>query len=508
VASGLCVVLMLGGSVAGLAGTASAAACVPPELSASGDIDGDGAADVAVGMPSYADGSGAVDVRLSNSPSVLLRASDLGAGTGEGDGFGAAVVVADLDRDYCADLVIGAPAEGQSDASDGAGDNEGQVHLVFGRPGGLDLSSSIVLRHDSSDLDFFGSSLAVVSREDEAREVSVWDIYVGAPRATVNGHELAGEVFRYSLEPSPAGRVTATLREVQSQDSAGVPGSSEDGDGFGSVLASVGAGGVLVGAPDENVGSARDAGAVWFLRVNADGEPIAAQRWTQDSPGVPGTAETGDHFGAALSSHHTIAAIGVPDEDSGSHQNSGMIMTLTRRWETSAFGVGVAMTQDTAGVPGAAETGDRFGAAVAVGSSLLCQESNDVAVGIPGEDLGTRTDAGAIILIALSTLGSCPSKVLRQGSGLAGAAETGDQVGAVLGLTPGTAVSDSDDDLYASRLLIGIPKEDIGAVIDAGMVLSSGAGLVSDGVPHTALKFSKGYRLGDNYGMRLTSLLG
>jgi hypothetical protein len=212
VASGLCVVLMLGGSVAGLAGTASAAACVPPELSASGDIDGDGAADVAVGMPWYADGSGAVDVRLSNSPSVLLRASDLGAGTGEGDGFGAAVVVADLDRDYCADLVIGAPAEGQSDASDGAGDNEGQVHLVFGRPGGLDLSSSIVLRHDSSDLDFFGSSLAVVSREDEAREVSVWDIYVGAPRATVNGHKLAGEVFRYSLEPSPAERVPLCAR--------------------------------------------------------------------------------------------------------------------------------------------------------------------------------------------------------------------------------------------------------------------------------------------------------
>ena len=57
---------------------------------------------------------------------------------------------------------------------------------------------------------------------------------------------------------------------------------------------------MLIGAPDEIVGSAREAGAAWFLRVNAGGEPITSQRWTQDSAGVPGTAETGDHFGAAL----------------------------------------------------------------------------------------------------------------------------------------------------------------------------------------------------------------
>ena len=68
-------------------------------------------------------------------------------------------------------------------------------------------------------------------------------------------------------------------------------------------------------------------------------------------------------------------------------------------------------------------------------------------------------------------------------------------------------MSDENDHLYVSRLLIGIPKEDLGAVIDAGMVLSSGAGLVSDGVARTSLRFSQGYLLSNNYGMRLTSPL-
>jgi hypothetical protein len=498
---GLSVVLMLGGVVA-VAGPAAAAGCAPEYVRGNSDIDGDGSADLAVGMPWHADGSGAVDVRGTGSPSVLLRAADLGAGTGEGDRFGTAIAVGDLDQDGCADLVVGAPAEGQSDASDGTGNNEGQVHLVFGKPGGVDTSTSIVLPHDSSNLDHFGIALALQARSDEASGKNVHDLFVGAPRATVNGHELAGEVFRYTITPSTTGRVTATLREVRTQDSAGVPGAAENGDGFGSVLAATDRGGVLVGAPEENVGSIRDAGSVTFLRVNAAGAAISSQSWSQNSAGVPGSAEKDDRFGAALGARGLQAVVGVPDENSGSRADTGMIQVFNRSSGTSGFSPGKAISQDTKGIPGSMEAGDRFGAALAVGVGVLCQESTDVAVGVPGEDVGTRKDAGVLALIQVSGEGGCPAKALRQGSGLAGAAEAGDQVGSVLGLTRGRGDLEED---YADRLLIGVPNEDIGASPDAGMVQPARGGLLVNGAVSPSITFSKGYLLADNYGQELAS---
>jgi hypothetical protein len=223
-------------------------------------------------------------VHGTGSPPVVLTAAALGAGTGAGDRFGSAIAMADLDHDGCADLVIGAPGEGQSTGSDGAGGNEGQVHVVFGGVGGVESSTTIVLPHDSSDLDHFGTALALVGYYDGT--ANVHDLYVGAPGATVGGHQLAGEVFRYTLTPDPIKRVVATLREVRSQDSDAVPGDAESGDQFGSVLAATD-GGVLVGAPQEDIGSVRDAGAAWYLRVNAAHAPAASQSWSQASIGMP-----------------------------------------------------------------------------------------------------------------------------------------------------------------------------------------------------------------------------
>jgi hypothetical protein len=500
---GLSAVVLLGGSVVMTAGPASAAACDVGGSNTRADIDGDSSADAVVGMPWYGDGSGAVDLRFTGSASVVLRAGALGAGTGEGDGFGAAIAVGDLDGDGCADLVVGAPAEGQSDASDGSGGNEGQIHLVFGKAGGVDLTSSIVVPHDSDGqtLPHFGASLALVTRWDDAAGRNVKDLYVGSPDATVAGRAGAGEVFQYTIAPSTTGRVTTTLRRRWTQNSAGVPGSAEAGDGFGTELAATDIGGVIVGAPNENVGSVRDAGSAWFLRVNAAGAAITSQAWSQDSPGVTGAAETDDHFGSAVSARGTYAVVGVPDENSGSKADSGMIQTFGRIAGdklTPAKGI----TQDSPGIPGALEAGDRFGAAVAAGAALICQESVDVAVGAPGEDVGTRKDAGTIALVPLEAGTGCSATALRQGSGLAGAAESGDQVGSVLGLT--RRQDDLEED-YSDRLLIGVPLEDLGASGDAGMVQPARGGITVNGVAAASLQFSQGYLLADHYGMQLSS---
>ncbi len=57
----------------------------------------------------------------------------------------------------------------------------------------------------------------------------------------------------------------------------------------------------MVGAPGEALGSTRNAGAVTVLFGSASGLTTSgAKGYTQNTSGVPGTAETGDAFGKAV----------------------------------------------------------------------------------------------------------------------------------------------------------------------------------------------------------------
>ena len=80
---------------------------------------------------------------------------------------------------------------------------------------------------------------------------------------------------------------------------------------------------------------------------------------------MPGKAETRDHFGAAVSFFGEHLAVGVPDEDVGASSNAGMVQLF--RWSSTTPLPTGEVKQYTPGVPGVVETGDRFGAAVAVG---------------------------------------------------------------------------------------------------------------------------------------------
>ncbi|MEE4419372.1 FG-GAP and VCBS repeat-containing protein [Streptomyces bugieae] len=190
-------------------------------------------------------------------------------------------------------------------ASDGGA---GRLTVLHGAAGGLG-SQRAVLDQESpgvpghnEDGDGFGRALAAADLDGDGRaELAV------AGRGE-GGGGIGGRVtVVYGAAGGPGtGRPTLFV----DQDTEGVPGTSEPEDTFGGALA-IGdvdgdhVGDLVVGAPGETLGSGtaavKSAGAVTVLRGSPGGLTTAgAQMYTQDSPGVPGAAEPGDRFGAAL----------------------------------------------------------------------------------------------------------------------------------------------------------------------------------------------------------------
>ena len=453
-----------------------------------GDVDGDARADLVVGMPDRAGSTGAVDLRVSRAPSSVLTRAAAGLGTGEtGDRFGAAVALADLDGDGCHDLLVGAPGAGGS----------GRVYLVRGSTSGFSTSGVRTLA-GVADGDGFGSAVAVARN----RAGTGFDLWVGAPLADA-GSTDAGSVHHYAVASSGPDVVLDHVETV-SQDSDGVPGASEAGDRFGSQLAASRMG-VVVGVPREDIGAAADAGAVTVVRsVDEDAGFDGADGWSQDSPGVPGVAETGDMLGASVSALELYAAAGAPGEDVGRSTDAGLVQVLAPVTPTQ-LGPGMAYTQDSPGIPGAVEAGDRFGAAVVLHEDRCFDDGVDAAVGAPGEDLtvsgSSRANAGSVTLFTVTSWPDCAATAVSQNTYLAGTPEAGDALGSALGVGP--HAEDTDD--VNDRVYIGVPGEDVGDTVDAGTVqpASVGSGAYSTRfVVAGAWRTHAGYSGGDTSGLR------
>jgi hypothetical protein len=374
----------------------------------------------------------------------------VGAGKGDLHRFGASAVIARLNNDEYPDLVVGAPGV----AAKGI---KGRVVLLFGSEKGITAKGAQVLSAGEAG-DEFGAS--VVSSQHILLSQHI--LYVGAPGHDQDGIANAGALYRYSI--SAKGKATAIDRLTQSLPALG--GISQADQRFGEVLAP-GDDGVVIGLPNAVVGSAVGAGEMIHLHAGRTSATFTAEIWTQDSPGVPGTAEAGDHFGAAVVPNGY--AVGIPGEDVGSIVDAGAVQTFIKHYEgpnhidDEVFEPRLFITQADAKLPGRVEAGDRFGAALTSGI-LHKDEENTLVVGAPGEDVGAVADAGSVTFIWLPTSAGhlcCefPTTTIRQGRGLPGTPEAGDALGATLGQTNGD--NSRGEGLYDS-LLIGAPGEDVG----------------------------------------------
>ena len=175
---------------------------------------------------------------------------------------------------------------------------------------------------------------------------------------------------------------------------------------------------VIVGWPISTVGARDDAGAVVSIVGRSSGLSASGARILhQNTPGVPEVAETGDHFGASIAAGDVTGdgradvVVGVPEENKYDRVNVGAF-TLLKGSSVGLTGVGSQyFDQNTTGVPGTAETNDRFGDVVTL-LDLNGDGKRDAAVGDRWED----SDRGTVTLFRGSSTGLTPTELITAAS--------------------------------------------------------------------------------------------
>ncbi|MDX3239660.1 FG-GAP repeat protein [Streptomyces sp. ME03-5709C] len=363
-----------------------------------------------------------------------------------GDAFGRAVASGDLDGDGYDDAVVGVPGEDL----DGVGADAGGVVILWGSAKGLSGTASEWLQSVSpAKGERFGTALAaghfttyvpgdllavidkvglsVYQHESATRKAGgggsftpfedrrrmalarqaqgpgiapmslttgdyddngLADLVVsGVSLGNEPGHGWSYVILSDDIDPLP---VTA-LRGGPVVASGDI-----DGDGFDDLVTGE------PQSPDDG-GEFVNGGLVGVYHGSRDG--LVGQEgpgtppywWTQDNPGVPGVAERGDGFGSDLSvgdvnrDGYADVAIGASGEDIGNVTDAGAVWVL----RGSARGLTTAgvldVNQNTAGVPGAAEKADRFGAQVS-----LTDPNRDGYYGLLVAAPGENTDDGVV----------------------------------------------------------------------------------------------------------------
>lgn len=317
---------------------------------ASADFDRDGYADLAVAAPGedHSDApldGGRVTIVYGGPRGLSSRAFNIAGPPARFEAGGKEVYAGDFDGNGTADLAVlsygkfwvfhrldrRSPAATLVRIAGATGESAPAMAAAVGDFTGdriTDLAVSLVQQVSDADLwetfinVYRGSRPGLVTtpvfsdRQHKAHALAAGD-FNGDGRADLAAGDIDGIPGRVRVfAGTPAG---LGAPKVINQDSPGVPDRPEARDGFGTYLAAGDLDGdrrsdLVIGAPGEGIGSTGwGAGQVTVLYGSPSGVPgTRARALSQNTPGIPGTAEGGDLFGKAVA---TGDVLGGPRTD-------------------------------------------------------------------------------------------------------------------------------------------------------------------------------------------------
>ena len=426
----------------GLVGSAAEGDRVGRETAA-GDFDGNGYADLAVGISHrevFFDGTTRNDagvVVVLYSAAGGLGAAGIStlhqgaAGIEEmpeiSDRFGDHLQVGDFNGDGHDDLAVG--AFGEDREVDGqVVEGAGVVHVIYGSPTGLRGDANAVvddllltkesiggepIENEQFGSDFaagdFGRAPGTVSPAD--------DLVVGSSGESVAGALGAGAVR--VVYGTPTGGISVATAQTFVQSDLGGSHVSELGDGFGGALVAGdfdgdGTDDLAVGAPGEDVSigvvSLDDLGVVNVLFGHPTQRLTATDAAAVSRFGVAGFFIEDGRFGDHLTAGdfdgdgRDDLVIAGADTPVGGLDDVGLVHVTSGRAQRT-FGPSLTLGQGALG-PGIADEGDSFGDEVAVGD-LDGDGFTDLLVGTPF-DLATNgaSNGGSVSVFRSATIHS------------------------------------------------------------------------------------------------------